>query len=125
MSDEVDLCASEPFVSTQNHVVRYLAFAGPTYYPSGGACDLVAAGDDFEQVCASARSCGPACVDERLPDWAHVLDLRTGRVFVLVECNGRATKPPRAFDPTRSWELPDILRAPYLLQEALRYWARR
>lgn len=52
-----------------------LLFAGDTYYPEGGADDLVAICDDWEEVNAQLRS---HATNDRGTSWANVVDSTTG-----------------------------------------------
>ena len=70
---------------------RYLAFAGDTYYPSGGWGDYMGDADTFDDA--------KAVVDERrqrVPygtDWAHVVDSVAGEEVAWWSHSGWLDKP--------------------------------
>jgi hypothetical protein len=52
---------------------RYLLFAGPNYYPSGGVDDLIG---DFDTLVLVAKQ-----IRDIRPDWWNILDTKTGQTY--------------------------------------------
>ncbi len=59
---------------------RYFLFGGSSYYPFGGAEDLLYQADMFEDVLAKANKLYRAQEDPTI-DWWNILDTVTGYVW--------------------------------------------
>jgi hypothetical protein len=80
----------------------FLVFAGCTYYPGGGADDLVGGGcDSLEQ----AMDVLAAHILKDRPDWAHIFNAETGEVVVIypIDPDNPAYVPSSVILALRAW----------------------
>ena len=65
---------------------RFVVFAGPQHYPSGGVLDRHSAHPDADTALAAARALtDPETNTLAIIDWWHVDDSHTGRVIALYD----------------------------------------
>ena len=66
--------------------MKYLVFAGPSYYPSGGWDDLLEIHESKQSAINGARQ----VVKLKKADWAHVVDLEQSKEIYNCDLRGLA-----------------------------------
>lgn len=77
---------------------KYLLFAGPNYYPSGGLDDLVKSFDSIEEAKAFAEA-----DHEETYEWAQIVETKSLKLVLCGDIERAFRNPPQDWN----WDEPD------------------